>query len=174
MKLKNVSIFCLVMIVSLTFVGCSDSAKEPGASSDAVKESGRFYGKKFSIKLPEGWQKKNAGMGIVVKVTNPENTADIGVQIGPMPPGQGLVDYVAFVKSTMQRQGGKIVRDGKAIIDGTDAYWFVISVRTAKILYYCMKKENSAYMIIVSSDGATFTTGFEGEMREVAQTFRFE
>lgn len=166
MKAKQISILCTMVLISCVLVGCGNAPKEPG----------RYYNrsKGFSIKLPDGWKKQNAGMGVLVKVTNPENTADIGVQVGKIPPQQTIADYVKFMKSSIQGQGGQIVRDGQTVIDGTDAYWFIIRIRSAKILYYCIKKGDSVYTMIFASDGDTFSDDFEDKMRNVAKSLRFE
>ena len=78
------------------------------------------------------------------------------------------------MKSTIQGQGGQIISEGQTIIDGTDADWFIISIKSAKILYYCIKKGNLVYTIIFASNGDTFSDDFENKMRNIAKGFRFE
>ena len=165
-RMKRVSVFFLVVLISGLITGCDSEPKEPG----------RYYNnsKGFSIKFPDGWSDKKPEAGILVQVSNPEISAQIGVQVQEIPEEKTLDDAFKFMLTMMQRQGGQIISQGEADISGNNSRWFTCRYRNEKLLEYLIKKENYLYAIIFTSDLDKFTDDFENEMREVAGSFRFE
>ena len=165
-KIKLASVLCLAVLMSCMITGCDSDPKEPG----------RYYNnsKGFSIKLPDGWSERKPEMGLVVQVSNPENSAQIGVQVQEIPEEKALDDAFKFMMTMMQRQGGQIISQGEADISGNNSRWFTCRYRDEKLLEYLLKKDNNLYAIIFTSNADKFTEAFENEMREVAGSFRFK
>jgi len=163
MQLRRASILCMVVLISCVLIGCDNTPKE----------AGRYYdeGKGFSIKFPDGWEKQKAPMGVLVTFGSHENTAAVGVQKQKVSPQQTLADCIEFMESHIQRNRGRIIDRGEAIIADTDAYWMLCDFGSENLLGYYIKKEDHIYSILATAEENDF---FEDEMRQVARSFRFE
>jgi len=166
MRVRRVSVSYMAVLVSCLFPGCSRRPQEPGRYYD--------WRKGFSIRFPEGWEERKPDFAIAVKRGNPDETAEIGVQVQKIASTQTLAAGFSHMKSYTRTGGGGVERDGETVIDGQDAYWFVAHVADRQMLYFLTKKDNYLYAIIVTADADTFTEDFEAEMTEVAESLRFE
>jgi hypothetical protein len=93
------------------------------------------------------------------------------VQKQEISPQQTLDDCVKFMKSHIQRNRGRIIDEGEAVIADTDAYWMLCDFGSEELLGYYIKKEDYIYSILATAGENDF---FENEMRQVATSFRFE
>lgn len=166
MLIRQLSFISLLIIMFSVFIGCDSSSKEPG----------RYYnnGKGFSIKFPDGWSDQKPEMGILVQVSNPENTAKIGVQVQKIPVEKTLEEVFTFMKSFVYKQEGQLIKEGEADVSSNKSRWFTCRIGNEKLLEYLIKKDDYIYAIIFTSSLDKFTDDFENTMRGVAESFRFE
>lgn len=167
MRARGVNILCVVVLMPCVLIGCSNTFQEPGRYYDRSKG--------FSIKFPDGWEKiKSPMIGVNIRFGDPNSTAEVAVLIQKISPQKTLADLITNAESIYQATNGEIVDRGEAVIDETDAYWFLVRSGDEKSITYYIIKGDRMYSIVCSVMGNDFSDDVEYTMREAAESFQFE
>jgi hypothetical protein len=154
MKVKKTFFLCLYLLFSLLLVSCRESFK-----SDTGLYTNK--GKGFSIHFPEGWAKIEAQKGVLVGVTNPDETVQINIIVQDLPEDVSFDKYFKTVSSQGKRMGARMKDSGEMMIDGIDARWSIADITLGgKKFIIC----------VVPSDEFP---GLEDTFDEAVESFRF-
>jgi hypothetical protein len=133
-------------------------------------------GKGFSIHFPEGWAKIEAQKGVLVGVTNPDETVQINIIVQDLPEDVSFDKYFKTVSSQGKRMGARMKDSGEMMIDGIDARWSIadITLGGKKFTYlnHYVMKGNRVYSIICVVPSDEFP-GLEDTFDEAVESFRF-
>jgi len=183
MKYKA-KLLTIAIIISFIFCSCAE-----------IPEKGRYYDKYhgFSIEFPYAWdinterrpQVKNKAFEVEIEAKNPvENTGDIYnetvvILIERITPGTTLDEYYNEMIEGAFAEGFETILEesGNCTINNHEAKWVLLKTdlrgNMLRFLWYCLVKDDRAYVIACNSEAVTFYT-YRAVFEAAVNSFRFE
>jgi len=169
----HVAVFSIVLVLSVSAWG-----------GDPVRELTSYTNqeKKFSLRLPRDWERKENLMGSAVVAIGPQGKSsedfreNINVVVEDLPNAMTSKEYFDVSLKVLKRlfTDFQLEKSGSLKLNQKDAYWVVFTHRMgkvkAKVLQYMLVDGLKAYVITSSSAPQKFSK-YQHLFEEVAKSF---
>lgn len=131
------------------------------------KEPGRYYGKGYSIKLPDNWEEVDdkpsyLGVKLDVAVMDPDKVKTITIASAPLNKNLGSdIESIGKTMSGLYSQNGIIVKEHEAInVNGLKAYWMILETSGITGILYYFKNDKQMFTTGCFSENKVFDDNF--------------
>jgi hypothetical protein len=152
-----------------------------------VEEPGRYYNKDkgFSIKFPNGWEKREGYMGLTVIALSPQESPsdqfreNVNIVDEELPETMSLETYFQINLDNMPKllTNFQAYESGRLTLGNADSRWLIYGYRmgttSIKGLVYVLVKGNRGYAITGTATSGSFAN-YRSIFEETSQSFSFE
>jgi hypothetical protein len=141
------------------------------------KEPGRHYGKGYSVKVPQDWQKSNVAPGANFARTNKEGTMTLNIASQKLSPEITLEKVVEVTQARSRAGGIAVVHSQEAMVGDAKGH---VTDKSMKVMgkdflirEYHVVKNSVAYSIVFTIERER-GEGQLGEIDPIVGSLRFE
>jgi hypothetical protein len=154
-----------VVAVCLLIAGCGG------------KEPGRYYGKGYSVKVPEDWPKTSVAPGAHMARQNKEGTISLNIASQRLNPDITLEKVVEATQARSRAGGLAVVNSQEAMVGDTKGHLTVKNIKAMGhdfiIREYHVVKDHVAYSIVFTVERERGESQL-GEIGPIVESFKFQ